>query len=43
MVLPRSLDWWNGYQQKREQWEKVTVKIRPPAVSASRLVSREKR
>jgi nitrite reductase/ring-hydroxylating ferredoxin subunit len=26
MVLPRSLDWWNGYQQKREQWEKVTVK-----------------
>jgi LigXa C-terminal domain like len=26
MVLPRSTDWWNGYQQKREQWEKVTVK-----------------
>jgi hypothetical protein len=26
MVIPRSTDWWNAYEQKREQWEKVTVK-----------------
>ena len=26
MVLPRSVDWWTGYEQKRENWEKVTVK-----------------
>jgi hypothetical protein len=26
MVIPRSTDWWNAYEQKREQWEKLTVK-----------------
>jgi len=26
MVIPRSTDWWNAYEQKREQWEKVIVK-----------------
>jgi hypothetical protein len=31
MVLPRSVDWWTAYQQKRDQWEKISVPETAPS------------